>query len=54
MMISRAGIFGKMGVFGACFPKNDPLVSIDFTLEGEELGGVTPKMTFLFPQKSQP
>ena len=37
-LIIRAGGFGKMGVFGACFPKNDPLVPIDFTLEGEEFG----------------
>ena len=53
-MISRAGGFGEMGVFGACFPKNDPLVPIDFTLEGEEFGGVTPKMTLKFSQIRQP
>ena len=40
-----------MSVFGACFPKNDPLVSIDFTLEGEELGGVTPKNDLFIPPK---
>ena len=50
----RAAVFGKMGVFGAWFPKNGPFAPIDFTLQGEEFGGVTPKTTLLFSQKRQP
>ena len=48
-LMTRAA--GKMGVFGAWFPKNGPFAPIDFTLQGAEFGGRNPKNdSFILPK----